>query len=139
MWVVSIVIIICYLICVVVYGLCSLKTETTVYRLPAVRSINKIKNNYVFIVESNDLFHQGSYATICYQDDDDSLETVIGLGYVQAINSAGYLQIVIERLSSSDTARKIYSKIRNTKSCRNAIKIKPSIHKELFEEESTNG
>lgn len=139
MWVVSLIVIVCYLICVVVFGLCSLKKETTVYRLPAVKSINRIKDKYVFIVERNDLFNQGSYATICYQDDDDSLETVIGLGYVEAINSAGFLQIAIEQLSSSEAAKKIYKKIDNTKTCRNAIKIKPSIHKELFEEAFTNG
>lgn len=139
MWVLSLVVILCYLICVIVYGLCSLKKDTTVYRLPAVRSINKIKDNYVFIVERNDLFNHGYYATICYQDDDDSLETVIGLGYVQSVNSAGNLQIVFERLSNSDAATKIYKKIDNTKAFRKAIKIKPSIHKELFEEASTNG
>lgn len=139
MWVLSLVIIACYLVCVIVYGLCSLKKDTAVYRLPAVRSIHKIKDNYIFIVESNDLFNQGSYASICYQDDDDSIETVIGLGYVQSVNSAGNLQIVFERLLSSDTSVRIYKKIDNSKNFRKAIKIKPSIHKELFEEAQING
>ena len=139
MWVLSVIIIACYLICIVVYGLCSIRKETSIYRLPTIKSINKVSGNYIFIVEKNDLFNQGSFATICFQDDEDSLETVLGLGYVQSINSAGYLQIVIERLSNTDNAVKIYKKIENTAFYRKSIKIKPSIHKELFEEVPTNG
>lgn len=139
MWVLSCIIIACYLMCIVVYGLCSIRQETSVYRLPSIKSINKVNGNYIFIVEKNDLFNQGSFATICFQDDEDSLETVLGLGYVQSVNSAGYLQIVIERISNTDNAVKIYEKIENTAFYRKSIKIKPSIHKELFEEAPTNG
>lgn len=139
MWVLSAVIIVCYLICIIVYGLCSIRQDTSVYRLPAIKSITKFKENYIFIVEKNDLFNQGSYATICYQDDDDSLETVLGLGYVESINSAGYLQISMEKLINTDAAVKICKKIENTAAYRKSIKIKPSIHKELFEEVRTDG
>ena len=66
------------------------------------------------IVEKNDLFNQGSYATVCFQDDDDSLETVLGRGYVQSVNTAGYLQVVIEKLSNSSSALEIYEKIDNS-------------------------
>jgi len=139
MWVLSTVIIACYLVCIVVYGLCSMQRDTSVYRLPKIKNIVEHNNDYIFIVEKNDLFTQGSYATICFQEDDDSLEAVLGIGYVQSINTSGYLQVVVEKLSSIESALEIYKKIKNTKYYRESIKIKPSIHKELFEEESGNG
>lgn len=133
-WVLSLVIIICYLVCIVIYGVCSAKGETTLYRLPEVRNIIKTDDRCIFIVERNDLFTQGSYATICFQDNDDSLETIVGLGYVEAVNSAGCPQIAVTRVPRSDAALKILKEIENTRSCRTSIKIKPCIHKTLFEE-----
>lgn len=134
LWVLSVVIIVCYLICIIVYGFCSIKSETSIYRLPDIKSIKMIDEKLVFIVEKNDLFSQGSYATIYYQEDDDDLEIVIGLGYIESINSAGYLQIVIERIINSSRVEKIYSNIENNSHYRKSIKIKPSVDKELFQE-----
>ena len=139
MWLLSLEIIICYLICVIIYGICSMKQSTTVYRLPAIKSIKKVNDKDVFIVEKNDLFNQGSYATIGFQEDDESLEIVLGIGYVQSINSAGYLQIVFEYLANTEEVMEICRKIENTSFYRNAIKIKPSIDKKLFEEGMANG
>lgn len=85
------------------------------------------------------MFNQGSYATICYQDNEESLELIIGLGYVESINSAGNLQVVIERLSSAESAKKIYDNIKNTSFYRKAIIIKPSIDKKILEEVIANG
>lgn len=133
MWLLSALIIGCYLICIIVYGLCSIKEVSYVYRLPAIRSIKKINDKYIFIVEKNDLFNQGSLATICYQEDDDDLEVVLGLGYVQTINSAGYMQIVVENLSE------LYAKIEDTAFYRKSIRIKPSVDKKLLEEVIVNG
>lgn len=138
MWLFCTLIIVCYLICVVVYSLCSMK-ETSVYRLPAIRKIEKVNDRYIFIVEKNDLFNQGSYSTICYQEDDNSLEIVIGLGYVQTINSAGYMQVQFENISSAKVVSELYPKIRDSAFYRKAIKIKPSIDKKLLEEVITNG
>ena len=116
-----------------------MQKDTSVYRLPQIKNIVKHNDDYIFIVEKNDLFTQGAYATICFQDDEDSLEIVLGCGYVQSINTTGCLQVVVEKLSSIESALEIYKKIENTKYYRNSIKIKPSIHKELFKEESVNG
>lgn len=107
--------------------------------MPTIKSIEKVNDKDVFIVERNDLFNQGSYTTICYQKDEESLEIVLGLGYVQSINSAGYLQIVFENISNTDTVMNICSKIENTSFYRKSIKIKPSIDKKLLEEAITNG
>ncbi|MBR3597027.1 MAG: hypothetical protein IKL47_08660 [Clostridia bacterium] len=134
MWALSVVIILCYLICIIIYGISSMKQQTTIYRLPAIKSIKNVNGTDVFIVEKNDLFNQGSYATICYQEDEESLEIVLGLGYVQSINSAGYLQIVVESLFNTENVSEIYSKIENTAFYRKSIKIKPSVDKNLFEE-----
>lgn len=108
--------------------------EVSVYRLPAIRKIERVGDSYIFIVEKNDLFNQGSYATICYQEDDDSLETILGLGYVQTINPAGFMQIQIEFLSNTDIASNLYSNIQDSAFYRKSIKIKPSIDKKMFEE-----
>lgn len=134
MWVLSLTIIICYLVCVVVYAVCSSRKSSTVYRLPAVKTIHKSCDKVIFLVEKNELFNQGSYATICYQTDEESLETVLGLGYVQTINSAGLLQVEIEKLMQTEMAKELYEKIDNTPACRKAIKMKPSIYKELIQE-----
>ena len=85
-----------YLVCLIVYGFCSMQKDTSIYRLPKIKNIVERNNDYIFIVEKNDLFTQGSYATVCFQDDNDSLEIVLGRGYIQTINSAGYLQVVSE-------------------------------------------
>ena len=132
MWVLVIVIILCYFTCIVIYAVCSSRKTTEVYRLPKVRSIYRTNEKIIFLVEKNDLFNQGHYATICYQADDDSIETVIGLGYVQTINSAGLLQIEVEKLADSDMAKELYGKIENTTAFRKAIIIKPSIYKWLI-------
>ncbi len=134
MWILSIVIILCYLTCIIIYGFCSTKKTNYVYRLPIVKSITKVNEKCIFIVEKNELFSQGSYATICYQDDTESLEIILGLGYVQSINSAGCLQIETVRVVNDNQAINIYEKIENTALNRKAIKIKPSVYKELFEE-----
>lgn len=116
-----------------------MKQSTIIYRLPTIRSINKVNGKDVFIVEKNDLFSQGSYTTICYQKDEESLEITLGLGYVQSINSAGNLQVVFENISNTDIVADICNKIENTSFYRNAIKIKPSIDKKLLEEVINNG
>ena len=134
MWVLSAIIIVCYLICIIVYGICSIKNDAPLYRLPAVKSINKANSKLIFVTEKNDLFNQGSYATICYQDDEEGLEVVVGLGYVQTITSAGCLQIELLRIINSDTVKEIYDRIENKKTYRNAIKIKPSVYSEFIEE-----
>ncbi len=139
MWIIAIVIICCYLICIIVYGICSMKKETTVYRLPTVKSIQRISETFVLIVEKNDLFSQGSYATISYQEDDESLETLIGVGYIESINSLGFMQVRIESVKDTEQAKNILNNIENTSVCRKSIKVKPSIHKELFEEVQSNG
>ena len=77
-----------------------------IYRLPKVIKIVKAKKSIIFIVEKNELFNQGSYATVCYQEDDEDIETVIGLGYVETINNKGYLQIKIEKKELAGEAYK---------------------------------
>ena len=91
------------------------------------------------MIEKNDLFSRGSYATICYQENDDSFELVLGLGYVQSITSAGYLQIELETVVVDKTATEILNKMENSCFYRNAIKIKPSTDKELIKEAIING
>lgn len=139
MWLYIITMICCYLCCIIIYAVCKSNKNEVVYRLPKIRSINKLNSKYVFVVERNDLFSQGSYATICYQDGDDSIELVLGLGYVQSITSAGYLQIELETESIDESASKILKKITDNSFYRSTIKIKPSTNKELIKEALING
>lgn len=134
MWILSAVIIVCFLICIIIYAVFSTRKVNTVYRLPEIRGIHKENYKIIFVVEYNELFNQGSYATICYQAEEEGLEIVLGLGYVQTINSQGLLQIVMEKLLDDQSVIDIYGKIENTSFYKKAIKIKPSIHKNLFEE-----
>lgn len=131
MWSFSLVIIGCYLICIIIYALCSSQREPSIFRLPIVKSITRINDKLIFIVEKNELFNQGYYVTICYQEG-DGLEIVLGLGYVQSVNSSGFLQIEMVEFLESSFNKELYSKIDNTSSFRKAIKIKPSIYKELL-------
>lgn len=133
MWLLSLVIILCYIICIIVYAACSTKSKESVYRLPKIKRIHKDNDKIIFIVEKNDLYSQGSYTTICYQSDPEHLEITLGLGYVQTINTQGSLQISIERIIKDSKVDDIVSKIEDTAAFRNSILIKPSIHKELWE------
>lgn len=134
MWLLSLVIILSYIICIIIYAVCSTRPKESVYRLPKIKNIYKDDRKIIFIVEKNELFSQGSYATICYQPDTEQLETIVGLGYVQSINSAGNMQIVIEKAVNDQKVKDIVNKIENTTAFRSSIVIKPSIHKELLEE-----
>ena len=134
LWIVCIIVIVAYIICIIIYGIFSLKKEVKIYRLPKVIKIVKAKKSIIFIVEKNELFNQGSYATVCYQEDDEDIETVIGLGYVETINNKGYLQIKIEKKVNKKEVDDIFKKIEDKKHIKQTIKIKPSIHKNLFEE-----
>lgn len=135
MWIYLITILLFYLCCIIVYAICSSRKDQVVYRLPAVINIYKDSKNIVFVIEKNDLFNQDSYVTICYQSEDEILETVLALGCVQSITTEGYLQIKIEKVVKDETAQKILKNIKNTKSYRNSIRIKPGIHKELVKED----
>lgn len=133
-WILFVVIILCYLICIIIYAFGTAKEVTTVYRLPIVKNIIRVNEKCIFIVEKNELFSQGAYATICYQNKDSNLEIVLGLGYVQSINSSGCAQIETMRVLNDPQVIEIYQKIKNTSFDRKSIKIKPSVYKELFEE-----
>ena len=107
--------------------------------MPSIKSIHKNEDKLILIVEKNELFRQGSLATVCYQEDEKGLEVVLGLGYVQTFTSAGYLQIGIIRMINSEDIKELYSKIENTKFYRSAIKVKPSVYNELIGEDLLNG
>ena len=134
MWLLSLVIILSYIICIIIYAVCSTRPKESVYRLPKIKNIYKDERKIIFIVEKNDLFSQGSYATICYQPDPEQLEITIGLGYVQSTTSVGHLQISLERIIKDEKVNSIVGEIENTAAFRSSIVIKPSIHKELLEE-----
>ena len=134
MWLFSFSIIIGYVACVLVYAIASRNIEI-VYVLPKVKSVRHTESKVIFLLEKNELFMQGAYVTIAYQDEDDQIEIVLGLGYVETINSQGNMQIVFCKQSDEKEAVKIISELSDNKCCKNAIKIKPTIQKNSLEEE----
>ncbi len=135
MWLYIITILVMYISCIVVYAVASAKKESVVYRLPTVLSIYKDQQNLIFIVEKNELFNINSYVTICYQSQDELLETVLGLGVVDSTTSEGYFQITIEKMISNEKVEKLVKSLKDTKAFRDAIKIKPGIHRDLLKED----
>lgn len=133
MWLFSLAVIVCHSICVVVYAISSRNKKIT-YVLPKVKTIHCSENKIIFLLEKNELYTQGAYVTIAYQNEDDLIETTLGLGYVETINSLGYMQIVFHKKASSPQADTIISTLSNKKQYRNAIKIKPVVSKNLIEE-----
>lgn len=134
MWLFSISIIIGYSACVVVYALASKNVEIT-YVLPKVKSIRHNENKTIFLLEKNELFTQGSYVTITYQDEDDLIEIILGLGYVETINTQGNMQIVFRRVVDDPQVKKIISEMSDKKHHRNAIKIRPTVQQKFVEED----
>ena len=135
MWLYIITILVMYISCIVVYAVASAKKESVVYRLPTVLSIYKDQQNLIFIVEKNELFNINSYVTICYQSQDELLETVLGLGVVDSTTSEGYFQITIEKMISNEKVEKLVKSLKDTKAFRDTIKIKPGIHRDLLKED----
>lgn len=134
MWVFSLAVIVGYIACVIVYAMASRDIEIT-YVLPRVKSIRHTESKVIFLLERNELFMQGAYVTIAYQDEDDLIEVVLGLGYVETINSQGNMQVVFVKQTENPQALDIIKELSDKKHCRNAIKIKPTVQKSSVEEE----
>ena len=136
MWVLCLTLIVCYAVCIIIYAVTSKETRI-VYVLPEVKAIRVSAGKEVFLVEKNDLFAQGAYVTIAYQDADDAIETTLGLGCIETVNSLGNMQIVFIKKSSDPQAQEIISKLEDKKHCRKSVKIKPTILKSSIEEDLT--
>lgn len=134
MWLFSIAVIIGYTSCIIVYAFSSRSTKVT-YVLPKIKAIRHSDNKIIFLLEKNELFSQGAYVTIAYQDEDDLIETTLGLGYVETINSQGNMQIVFHKTIDSSQVKEIISNLSDKKQSRNAIKIKPTVSKKHVEED----
>lgn len=134
MWVLCIIIITCYFICLIEYTILSKKKDIT-YTLPKVKSIIKNNdNNIIFIVEENQLYTQGAYITIAYQESDDDIEILLGLGYIETINNQKNLQIIFKKIVNTEQVTNIIRNLSNNKKSKESIKIKPAIQHSLIEE-----
>ena len=125
-WVLSLFIIIFYVISIIIYAVCSSK-KRVLYELPQVRSIQRVQNKLILIVEKNDLFFQGAYLTVTYQADNDEVEIILGTGYVETINARGNMQVVFAEIVDDSYVRKLIQGLANHKNNCLAVKIKPAI------------
>lgn len=132
-WVVILVSIGWYIVCLIVYAVVSIKTSETVFRLPLVKKICYNDDKITFVVEKNELYSQGMYVTICYQADTDELEIPLGLGYVDTINDAGYMQISFQHVEEGEKIKKLLQTIKRSTAEKNSIKIKPTVLKDTLD------
>lgn len=135
MWLYSLSIIIAYILLLLVYVVASKNTET-VYVLPKVKAIRRTESNMIFLLEKNELFMQGAYVTIFYQDEGDQIEVVLGVGYIETVNSQGNMQIVFSKVEERKEVRALISQLSDNRHSKDAIRIKPTVHRMFFEEES---
>ena len=133
MWLLCLAVILGYVACIIVYAL-STRSENITYVLPKIKAIRRSEENTIFLLEKNELFSQGAYVTIAYQDEDDSIETTLGLGYVETINSKGNMQVIFQKIVDSSQVKEIISSLSDKKQFRDAIKIKPTVFKIHAEE-----
>lgn len=137
MWALSVVIILWYASCIIVYAVSSKNIEI-MYVLPKIKSISVIQDRIIFLLEKNDLFVQGAYVTIAYEDESDSIEIILGIGYVETINSQGNIQVTLAKKVDNSQVQDILSQLStqpNKKYFRDAIKIKPTVQRRLLEED----
>ncbi|MCL2844848.1 MAG: hypothetical protein FWE23_05290 [Chitinivibrionia bacterium] len=135
MWLLSLVIILGYFMCIITYGICKSKERVVLYTLPRVKAIDRAKK-LTFIVEKNELFSQGMMVSICHQQFDSQIEKLLGIGIVETINTSGNMQIVFyDNDISNNEHYELIGNLQNNKKDCCAIKIKPTIHKDLLKGE----
>lgn len=88
----------------------------------------------MFLVEENQLYTQGAYITIAYQESDDDIEILLGLGYIETINNQKNLQIIFKKIIQNEQVTNIIQNLSNNKKSKESIKIKPAIQHSLIEE-----
>ncbi|MBQ4443688.1 MAG: hypothetical protein II896_03370 [Clostridia bacterium] len=131
LWIVFIILLICYLIIIIVYALLK-NPKTEMYRLPAVKTIYFEDADPVFIVEPNELYGQGALVTIVFQADEDSIETILGVGFIETINDKQYRQIrFYERSKNENAQEKLKFLNQDHRKC---IKIKPYVTKQILQD-----
>lgn len=130
-WIIYLLIIFFYLSCIAIYGFCKRKNKEIIYKLPEVITIAKNdKMEPILIVEKNELYPVGSLVSIYIQNNDDQLETLLGIGYIETKNTNEYLQVRFNydyKNTKQEEILKLENKIRKL------IKIKPSILKDMME------
>lgn len=98
--------------------------------LPAVRSAKAAPQGSalsrgILLLDESDLFSQGTQVSIYLRDEAD-FEILIGLGFVAAIQSQGYVQVWITQIASpyEGTLRQIMD---NNKQLLERVRVKPSV------------
>lgn len=134
MWIIYIILIICYIICLFIYASGRTQESIVVYKLPSVRKIIIRDDEFILIVEKNELYAQDALVTIYYQEDEDHLEDILGIGFVETINSQGNLQIKFVDILNPIKYGEIFTyELIEKKQVRQALFIKPTVLKRYIE------
>jgi len=119
----SLVIIVFYVACIVIYAICKNKNTAT-FRLPRVRAIDK-SDALRFIVEKSEWYNTGALVSIYHQQPDTGMERPLGVGRVETITESGNSQIIF--MPQNNEHNDLIDKLQNNEKDCNAIKIKPTI------------
>lgn len=128
-WILTILLLASYAVCLIIYvHFKNLKSET-IYVLPEVRAIKFVGEEIILILDKCELYLPQSLVSIFFTDSETDLESFTGLGYIETVNSQGYLQIKVIRQGLNNEIIKKIKKGGNQRYIRNSIKVKPNITK----------
>lgn len=133
-WILTIVMILCYICCVIIYGILKSSEKKVIYVLPSVQAIYKDDDAklLIFVVEPNDLFSIGALTSIYHQGEEDDIELLLGIGFVENINSKKNLQVKFLKTPEDERVLNIIAGLKNSKRDCKAIRIKPGILKDNY-------
>lgn len=128
LWSVCLVLIVCVFICIIEYALLATsKTSADKCELPKVKNLSVKDDTVIFIAEDASFFHLNSVVSIYIQNNDD-VEELAGLAFIETKNEKGYLQIKLVK----DLGKYVFEEYKNNSKKLDSIKIKNNIPLDFF-------
>ena len=134
MWLFSVCFILFYIVCMILYALLSRENAPSLLS-PRVISIKKYGEKQIIVLEKNELFRQGLYVTITYQEEKEEAEILLGLGYVETVTNSGLIQVIFERQEGNEQAKAVIASLEDTRRCKEALIIGIAVPKRLIWDE----
>ena len=126
MWTLMAMLIVFYICCVVIYAVCKTRTVTVRYQLPRVRNFHRTGGRIILIVDRDELFSDGSLATVFQPGSDLDLEIPLAVGVVQITGSQDYMQIDLVLIMEQELTDTIFGE---KMSAWKSVSIKPTVSK----------
>lgn len=132
MWVVILVLVVAYGVCIVVYAISS-EGKERIFTLPKVLAIHKREDKITLIVEESELLFYNAMVSIFFHSSDTGFETFLGNGYVETINREKNRQVIFIDYSGEKEAQNIVSRLSNDNETARSLIVKLSISIKSFE------